>query len=602
MTNESMKKLFLLLFFIVQCSLMATHAQLYRAIVAQDGSGDYTSIQDAILSIRDYSPEGRLHILVRKGVYEEKVIVPAYKTNISLVGEDRDSTILIWHDHANLQQTGRFEGVVLGSLADQMGHGGRQSSERGHRLGTFESYTIKVYGEGFECENMTIVNDARGGQAVALHNEADRSVFRHCAFRGFQDTMFNGNARSRQLFVDCYIEGAVDYIFGPATVWMEQCHIHSIGDGCITAASTPAENPHGYVFNRCLVTAAPEVKRLHLGRPWRNYASVLFMNCELPAQLNPAGWDNWNDPKREATARFIEYNNEGEGAATAQQVAWSRQLSAAEAQQVTLDKVFSQSADAWLPRLAPVSFDEAYLPFYDPQTGKGTPYVASTLEPKDLPSDPEKFKEPLIVNLDGVDCTTYVEYVTAARLARVAQPSVKDSVYAAYLQALRYRHSVRGNYATRKHYFSEWISDAEAQGLLKDVTSQLRGARSLTKKIDFMSRNPRFYPQLQQSEAMLQVIKEKEEMLSTRSVSYIPSSNIAEAYEQMQHGDIVVFLTTTAGLDVQHVGFVWKPTPDATPRLMHASSAQKQVVVDARTIAEYAKAQKSVSGIRIVRL
>lgn len=597
-----MKRLFLLLLFVVQCSLMATHAQLYRAIVAQDGSGDYTSIQDAILSIRDYSPEGRLHILVRKGVYEEKVIVPAYKTNITLVGEDRDSTVLIWHDHANLQQTGRFEGVVLGSLADQMGHGGRQSSERGHRLGTFESYTLKVYGEGFECENMTIVNDARGGQAVALHNEADRSVFRHCAFRGFQDTMFNGNARSRQLFIDCYIEGAVDYIFGPATVWMEQCHIHSIGDGCITAASTPAENPHGYVFNRCLVTAAPEVKRLHLGRPWRNYANVLFMNCELPAQLNPAGWDNWNDPKREATARFIEYNNEGEGAATAQRVAWSRQLSAAEAQQVTLDKVFSQSADAWLPRLTPVSFDEAYLPFYDPQTGKGTPYVASTLEPKDLPSDPEKFKEPLFVRLDGVDCTTYVEYVTAARLARVAQPAAKDSVFTTYLQALRYRHSVRGNYATRKHYFSEWISDAEWQGLLQDVTPQLKGAQPLSKTINFMSQNPRFYPQLQQSEAMLNEVKKIEEMLSTQSVSYIPSSHIAKAYSQMQHGDIVVFLTTTAGLDVQHVGFVWKPTPDATPRLMHASSAQKQVVVDSRTIAEYAKAQKSISGIRIVRI
>lgn len=579
---------------------MTGSAQLYRAVVAQDGSGDYTSIQDAILSIRDYSPEGRLHILVRKGVYEEKVIVPAYKTNITLVGEDRDSTVLIWHDHANLQQTGHFEGVVLGSTADAMGHAGRQSTARGHRLGTFESYTLKVYGEGFECENMTIVNDARGGQAIALHNESDRSIFRHCAFLGFQDTMFNGNARSRQLFVDCYIEGAVDYVFGPATVWMEQCHLHSIGDGYLTAASTPAENPYGYVFNNCKVTASTDVKRLHLGRPWRNHASVLFMACELPSLLQPTGWDNWNDPKREATVRFAEYHNTGAGAATAHRVSWSRQLSDAEAGLVTLSRVFAQSADQWQPRVAPVTFEEAYHAFYDGKSG--TPYVASTLEPKASPADPEHYKEPLIVQLDGVDCTTYVEYVTAARLARVTKPSATDSVFTAYLQALRYRHGIRGNYATRKHYFSEWISDAEAQGLLRDVTSQLKGAQPLTKTIDFMSQNTRFYPQLQQSETMLNEVRNVEKQLSAEPVAYIPVSSITKAYAQMQHGDIVAFLTKTNGLDVQHVGFVWKPTPDASPRLMHASSAQKQVVVDARSIADYAKSQKSISGIRVVRI
>ncbi len=595
-----MKKLLIL--FLLWSTLAVSHAQLYRAIVAQDGSGDYTSIQDAILSIRDYSPEGRLHILVRKGVYEEKVIVPAYKTNITLVGENRDSTVLIWHDHANLQQTGHFEGVVLGSTADAMGHGGQQSTARGHRLGTFESYTLKVYGEGFECENMTIVNDARGGQAVALHNEADHSVFRHCAFRGFQDTMFNGNARSRQLFVDCYIEGAVDYLFGPATVWLEQCHLHSIGDGSITAASTPAENPYGYVLNHCLITASPEVKRLYLGRPWRAYANVVLLECQLPALLHPAGWNNWNDPKREATARFAEYQSGGEGANAAQRVAWSRQLTASESQRVTLEHVFAQAADSWMPLLSEVTFEEAILPYYDAEKGQGTPYAASTLEPKELPVDLEKNVEPLIVNLEGVDCTTYVEYVTAARLARVARPMATDSVFMAYLQALRYRHGVRGNYATRKHYFSEWIADAEEQQLLQDVTSQLRGSQPLTKTINFMSRNPRFYPQLQRSEALLNDIKKVEERLSAEACSYIPVKHIAEAYAQMQHGDIVAFLTTTAGLDVQHVGFVWKPTADATPRLMHASTAQKQVIIDRRTIAEYAQAQKTISGIRIVRM
>lgn len=249
-----------------------------------------------------------------------------------------------------------------------------------------------------------------------------------------------------------------------------------------------------------------------------------------------------------------------------------------------------------------VSFDEAYHFFYDVHTGHGAPYVAATLEPKALPADPEHYTEPLVVQLDSVDCTTFVEYVTAARLARVSKPSATDSVFTAYLQALRYRHGIRGNYATRKHYFSEWISDAEAQGLLQDVTSQLRGARSLTKTIDFMSRNTRFYPQLQQSETMLNEVRNVEKQLSAKPVAYIPVSSITKAYAQMQHGDIVAFLTKTNGLDVQHVGFVWKPTPDATPRLMHASSAQKQVIVDARSIADYAKSQKSISGIRVVRI
>lgn len=583
-------------------TLTTSVAQYYRAVVAQDGTGDYATIQDAILSIRDYSPEGRLRILVRRGVYEEKVIVPSYKTNISLVGEDRDSTILIWHDHANMQQTGRFEGVVLGSIADQMGHGGRQSSDRGHRLGTFESYTLKVYGEGFECENLTIVNDARGGQAVALHCESDRSVFRNCTFKGFQDTMFNGNERSRQLFVDCYIEGTVDFIFGPATVWFEQCHIHALAEACVTAASTPAENPYGYVFNRCQVTAAPEVKQFRLGRPWRNYANVLFKECELSVKVSPDGWNNWNDPKRELSARFAEYHNTGEGAATGQRVSWCRQLSDAEAEKVTLVRVFSQAANLWTPQVEPVTFAQAYSLFFNEETGKGTPYVASTLEPAELPADIDKSVEPLVVRLDGVDCTTFVEYVTAARLARVSVISAEDSIFTAALQALRYRQGKRGNYATRKHYFSEWISDAEAMGLLEDVTSQLPAAQPLQKKIDFMSQHPAFYPQLSQCEMLLEEIRKVEQHLSEQKLSFIPKQKISAVCSQLEHGDIVAFLTNKEGLDIQHVGFVWKPTPNVEPRLMHASSTQKQVCIDQRSIAQYARDQKTCTGIRVVRV
>lgn len=594
------------------------HAQFYDVIVSQDGTGDYLTIQDAILSIRDYKPEGRQRILVKKGVYEEKVVVPTYKTNISLIGEDRDSCILVWHDHANLQNTGHFEGVVLGSKADAMGrnkHDDAIKSDRGHRLGTFESYTLLVLGEGFECENMTIENDAmthynadwyqtrsnKAGvaQAVALHCEADRSVFRNCRLHGFQDTVFNGNPRSRQIFYQCYIDGTVDFIFGPATVWFEECHIHSISDGYLTAASTPAENPYGYVFNRCRVTADPAVKGVYLGRPWRNWANVIFKECQLPATIRPQGWHNWSDPKRELTARYAEYHNVGEGAATAERVAWARQLSDAEAQVLTIEHVMKLNGYDWHSDVMPVSFDAAVNPYIR----KGVKYVAATLEPQNLPDDADKAIEPLVISLDAVDCTTFVEYVTATVLGRVSDPQPNDSILQRFVQALRYRDGKRGNYATRKHYFSEWILDAEHYGMLTEVTAQLRGAKTMQRTVNFMSANTGYYPQLQQSEAMLATVRGVESKLSSLPVSFVPNAQIKQAYTGMKHGDIVAFVTDTRGLDIQHVGFVYWPDPtQGEPRLLHASSSLGKVVISDLSLADYARRAKHCIGVRIVRL
>lgn len=232
----------------------------------------------------------------------------------------------------------------------------------------------------------------------------------------------------------------------------------------------------------------------------------------------------------------------------------------------------------------------------------GVPYVGATLEPSTLPEAPENFVEPLVVNLEGVDCTTYVEYVTASRLAGQQEILPTDSLFLAKLQALRYRDGQRGNYATRKHYFSEWILDAEAQGLLTDVTSQLKGATTLCKKIDFMSQHPQFYPQLQKSEALLHEVQKVEQQLSADTIYYIPKEQIAKAHLQLRDGDIVAFLTSRDGLDIQHVGFVWRPTSKSQPRLLHASTTHKCVTVDKRTISQYAMAQKTITGIRIIRI
>ena len=597
-------------------------AQLYDVIVAKDGTGDYTTIQDAVLSIRDYKPEGLQRILVKKGVYEEKVVIPTYKTNVALIGEDRDSTILVWHDHANLQNTGHFEGVVLGSKADAMGRNMKEDrigSDRGHRMGTFESYTLLALGEGFQCENMTISNDAMTyhnpgweetrsnqagvGQAVTVHCEADRAVFRNCRIHGFQDTVFNGNGRSRQVFYGCYIDGTVDFIFGPATCWFEDCEIHSISDGYLTAASTPAESPNGYVFKHCRVTADPKVTGVYLGRPWRNYASVLFMECELPEVIREAGWFNWNDPAREKTARYMEYHNSGAGARPEKRVGWSRQLTDAEAAEVTLENVMHFRSSDWDAHVHAVSFDEVWPAFYDAKSGSGVKYVAGTLEPQSVPADPVKAVEPLTVNLQEVDCTTFVEYVTAACLGRLLQPlTANDSVMRRFVQALRYRNGRRGNYATRKHYISEWITDNEHQGTLSEVTAQLPGAKAQKKAINFMTTHVSSYPQLAASAELVNEVKAVETDLSQQTTYYLPSAQIGKAYSQLKHGDIVAFVTDQKGLDVQHMGFVWCPEGAAEPRLLHASSSKGQVTVSDSSLQDYAKAMKHCLGIRVIRI
>ena len=153
---------------------------------------------------------------------------------------------------------------------------------------------------------------------------------------------------STRLFFDqCYIEGTTDFIFGPSTAWFEQCTIHCKANSYITAASTPKYIPFGYVFNQCTITAADDVSKVYLGRPWRDYGYTLFMHCTLPKQIRPEGWHHWQK-EREQTARYMEFENTGEGAAIDKRVSWSRQLTKKEAKEITQEKVFSRN-DKWRP-------------------------------------------------------------------------------------------------------------------------------------------------------------------------------------------------------------------------------------------------------------
>ena len=293
-------------------------------VVARDGTGQFRNIADAIEVCRAFMDYHKV-IYIKKGTYKEKVIIPQWVQNIELCGESREETIITYDDHANI-------------LYPPTGLG----------MGTFRTYTVRVDANHITFKNLTIENNAaRLGQAVALHTQGDCLTFINCRFLGHQDTIYTGMEGTRLFFDHCYIEGTTDFIFGPSTAWFEQCTIHCKANSYITAASTPKHIPFGYIFNQCTVTAANDVQKVYLGRPWRDYGYTLFMHCSLPKQIRPEGWHHWQK-EREQTARYLEFENTGEGAATDKRVAWSRQLTKKEAKAITLEKVFQRNEE-WHP-------------------------------------------------------------------------------------------------------------------------------------------------------------------------------------------------------------------------------------------------------------
>jgi pectinesterase len=286
----------------------------YDIIVALDGSGDYKSIQSAIEVCRCF-PDKRILIFIKNGVYKEKVQVPAWNNKLSFIGESMEHTIISYDDYFNKINRGRNS--------------------------TFFTYTLLVEGNDFYAENLTIENTSGPvGQAVALHIEGDRCTFKNCRFLGNQDTLYVAGQNTRQYFDSCYIEGTTDFIFGAATAIFDFCKIHSKSNSYITAASTPDGKPFGFIFLNCELTADTGINKVYLGRPWRDYARVAFLNCRLGSHILAVGWDNWSSPAREKTAFFAEYGNTGPGARTSARVDWCHQLSEKEARKYTKENIF----------------------------------------------------------------------------------------------------------------------------------------------------------------------------------------------------------------------------------------------------------------------
>jgi pectinesterase len=292
-------------------------------IVAADGSGQFTKVQDAIMSVPDGSADNPVFIRIKPGTYKEEIYVQREKRFFHLVGDDAKTTILTYDLHANMKD------------------------KDGKPIGTFRTPSVTIDADDFTAENLTFENSAGPvGQALAIRVDGDRAAFRNCRFLGNQDTIFLN--RGRQYFVHCYIEGTTDFIFGGATAYFDDCDVHCLKSSYITAAATPDFQPFGFVFRNCRVSAEPEVK-MYLGRPWRGYAAVTFLDCELPTAIRPAGWHNWDRPERESTARYAESGSSGPGANPDARVKWAQQLTATEAAAITPEKVLS-GADAWRPR------------------------------------------------------------------------------------------------------------------------------------------------------------------------------------------------------------------------------------------------------------
>jgi len=325
-----MKNLLKILLLFLSVQFISAQEPYLKITVAKDASGDFQSIQEAVNSTRDLGP-GEVEIFIKNGVYNEKIVIPTWKHQLTLIGESKDQTIIKGSDYS-----------------------GKIDSVTGEKLNTFTSYTILVQGDDIHFKNLSIQNTwCERGQAVALHIEGDRFMAENCNLLGCQDTLYTATEGSRQYYKNCYIEGTTDFIFGEATCVFEGCTIKSLANSYVTAAATPANQEFGYVFFDCELIAKDGVDKVYLGRPWRSYAKTVFINSTLGEHIVEKGWDPWTGdqmfPQKEKTTYYAEYQSKGKGASPKTRVAWSHQLTKNELRKYTIGNIFSGNQNDWKP-------------------------------------------------------------------------------------------------------------------------------------------------------------------------------------------------------------------------------------------------------------
>jgi pectinesterase len=267
-----------------------------------------------------------VEIFVKKGIYKERLVLDSTKAFVTLTGEDKDQTILTYNNHAGMPPV------------------------NGQNMSTPGSASFFIYAANFKARNITFQNDAgfTAGQAVAVNAAGDQLIFNNCRFIGFQDVLLTSGQNNRQYYNKCYIEGTTDFIFGPATCVFQDCIIYSKKNSHVTAASTPHDKKYGYVFFDCKLIGDTSLHSVSLGRPWRPYAAVAYIRCNIGPHIKPEGWANWNQTESYKTARYSEYKNTGPGANPATRVSWSHQLSDDEVKAYTLKNILG-GTDNWDP-------------------------------------------------------------------------------------------------------------------------------------------------------------------------------------------------------------------------------------------------------------
>lgn len=298
-----------------------------RIRVSPTGKGGFKTLGAAY----DALPASGGVIALEPGTYREKLTFDKPGVRLVGTGENPADVVIVWGDSAKMAG------------------------------GTGKSASLTVRADGFQAENLTIQNDyhlnnPEPSQAVALYLVSDRAVLRDVRLLGAQDTLYaashKGSQPSRQYFLHCEIEGHVDFIFGNASAFFDRCRINVLKrDGCcITAQSNNGPDERSaYVFDNCVISADPGVNDFYLGRAWRPYARVVFLNAHIYAPLNPEGWREWTPGKTETwkTAYFAEYRSDGPGANPKARLPWSHQLSDSEAENWRLKAFFPDHG--WLP-------------------------------------------------------------------------------------------------------------------------------------------------------------------------------------------------------------------------------------------------------------
>jgi pectin methylesterase-like acyl-CoA thioesterase len=310
-------------------------------VVAADGSGQFKTVQEAV----DFAPDGNVRINIKPGEYRNLISISTNGVELRGLGKTPEDVVLVYDNSAGTPGTD------------------------GKQLGTGRSGTMMLTGDDFYAENLTIANDFekrhersnQGSQAVALHVTGDREVFRKVRFLGYQDTLYadsklchapgDGSTchAARQYYADCYIEGHVDFIFGDAKAVFDRCEIHTmphVMDTLTAQSRLRPEEDSGYVFRDCTVTAAKGSEDILLGRPWRAYSTVVFLNTDFKAPLDPVGWKEWNGAL--ATSDYEEFDSHGMAGDVSERIAPSKQLKAADIAKYAT-KVWLAGADGWDP-------------------------------------------------------------------------------------------------------------------------------------------------------------------------------------------------------------------------------------------------------------